>query len=136
MHVAEGGCLCSAIRYRVSGAPAAAGTCHCNTCRKASAAPSVAWVTFERSNFDVLTGEPTVFRSSPGVERTFCNRCGTPLTYASEAAPDTIDVTTVSLDEPSLYPPLKEVWLEHKLAWSPSNAAIPRHLQGSTSRRL
>jgi len=136
MDVAQGGCLCSAVRYRVSGAPVATGTCHCNTCRKASAAPSVAWVTFRRSNFQVTTGEPTVFRSSPGVERTFCSRCGTPLTYANEADPDTIDVTTGSLDDPSLYPPSKEVWLEHKLAWSASDAAIPRHLQGSTSPRL
>jgi len=67
----EGGCLCSAVRYRLSGAPVSAGTCHCKTCRKASAAPSVAWVTFARSSFALLCGEPLDARlvSFPSVDR-------------------------------------------------------------------
>src|SRR4051794_38652744 len=111
---AEGGCLCTAVRYRVSGPPRGSGICHCNTCRKASAAPSVAWLSFDRSHFEVVRGELCSFHSSPGVVTTFCKVCGTPITYASENEPETIDVTTVSLDDPLLYPPSREIWLEDR----------------------
>ena len=117
MASSEGGCLCTAVRYRVVGAPLHSVICHCESCRKASAAPSVAWLTFGVGGFQLLRGVPRSFRSSAGVVRTFCERCGTPLTYANEHRADEIDVTTASLDEPALYAPTREVWLEHRLPW-------------------
>lgn len=117
MKYAEGGCLCGAIRYRVIGAPTSSIICHCRTCRKAGAAPSVAWVRFDRQNFALLRGEPCRFGSSPAVVRTFCAVCGTPLTYASRDAPGEIDVTTISLDDETIHSPTREVWVSHKVAW-------------------
>src|SRR5579862_5413609 len=90
----EGGCLCSAIRYRVRGEPLHSAICHCKTCRKAAGSPSVAWVTFRRSDFQLLSGSPRVFSSSQGVLRTFCAHCGTPLTYESATTEGSVDVTT------------------------------------------
>jgi len=57
------------------------------------------------------------FRSSPGVQRTFCESCGTPLTYSSQQRPGQVDITSVSLDDPETWPPDREVWLEEKLRW-------------------
>lgn len=34
--VAEGGCMCSAIRYRISGQPTNSMVCHCRSCRRAA----------------------------------------------------------------------------------------------------
>lgn len=118
----DGGCLCGAIRFRAVGAPISSGICHCRTCRKASASPSVAWVTFAHGNFAVLRGVPRRFVSSPGVVRTFCADCGSPLTYASERSPGTIDVTTISFDDESLWPPTQEEWLSHRIAWQATDA--------------
>ena len=39
--VLEGGCLCGAIRYKVTGPALDAGSCHCRSCRKASSAPEL-----------------------------------------------------------------------------------------------
>jgi hypothetical protein len=122
MQVLEGGCLCGAIRYRVSGSPLYSAICHCRTCRKASAAPSVAWQTFERQHFELLSGTPRIFRSSHDVQRTFCENCGTPLTYSTALRPNHIDVTSVSLDDPEIVPPNREVWVEDKLSWEPVNS--------------
>ena len=127
----EGGCLCGAVRYRLAGAPLHSVICHCASCRKASAAPSVAWLTFRVENFQLLRGAPRSFRSSPGVLRTFCERCGTPLTYANERSADSIDVTTVSLDDPALFAPTKEGWLEDQLPWEASNAHLEPHPRGT-----
>jgi len=81
----------------------------------------VAWITVGRSQFTILSGIPSVFHSSPGVTRRFCGHCGTGLTYESERHPDSIDVTSASLDDPDAYPPTADVWLEDKLSWQPTS---------------
>jgi hypothetical protein len=117
MQINQGGCLCSAIRFRISGEPTFSSICHCATCRRASAAPIVAWLTFERAQVEFLTGCPRVYRSSQGVVRQFCGTCGSQLSYESAASPTTIDITTASMDNPNLFPPTLEVWLEHRVSW-------------------
>lgn len=120
----EGGCLCGAVRHRLSGAPLHSFICHCRSCRRAGGAPTVAWLTIESTRFEWLSGRPQPYVSSPGVLRCFCSICGSPLTYESEASPGTIDVTTASLDDANRFPPTREVWLEHKLPWQAANPAL------------
>lgn len=117
-----GGCLCGAIRYRIARPVESALICHCQTCRRASGAPMVAWVTVETSAFAWLTVQPIAYESSPGVVRTHCGICGTSLTYQSDQSQ--IDVTTASLDAPEAFPPDREVWLEHRLPWAPTTPSI------------
>lgn len=123
----EGGCLCGAIRFHATDAPRSSTICHCRTCRKSSAAPSVAWLTFDRGSFAVTRGVPHRFASSSGVVRTFCAECGSSLTYASDTRPNVVDVTTMSLDDDSVFPPTQEEWLSHKLAWLPTNANLAHY---------
>jgi hypothetical protein len=127
MSHAEGGCLCGAIRYRVTGAPSWSTICHCRACRKAAGAPSVGWLTFDRGNFTLLQGVMGRFVSSPGVVRTFCANCGTSLTYATEGRPGDIDVTTMSLDDETIFPPTCEVWISHKASWEATDPTREHH---------
>lgn len=128
----EGGCLCGAVRYRFTGAPRVNALCHCRSCQRASGAPSVAWTVVASSDFSFASGMPALFRSSPGVMRTFCASCGTPLTYQRETETQTVDVTTASLDSPNDFAPACEIWLSHKVSWERSNEAIPQY--AGTSR--
>jgi len=121
---AEGGCLCKSVRYLVTGAPLSSIICHCSSCRKASGAPSVGWLTFHVGKFELLAGELRSFQSSAGVTRKFCGVCGSPITYENHRDPETIDVTTASLDSPDRFPPVREVWVEHKLAWEVTNESL------------
>jgi hypothetical protein len=103
--------------------------CHCSTCRRASAAPTVAWLTFDRGQVEILSGHPHTYRSSQGVIRQFCGTCGSQLSYESVESPTTIDITTASLDNPNLFPPTLETWLEHRMSWQSadqSRAQYPR----------
>lgn len=113
----EGGCLCGEVRYRIEGEPLASTTCQCRTCRKASAAAIVPWIHLDAASFSFVAGQPVEFKSSRPVTRTFCGRCGTPLTYWTTSYGPTIDVTTCSLDEPEMFPPMIHVWTSHKLDW-------------------
>ena len=124
----QGGCFCGAVRYEAQ-ATALLGSmvCHCRTCRRVAGAPAVAWVTFSAQRFRFTQGQPAAFNSSPGVRRTFCPACGTPLTYALVAAPSELDVTTCSLDHPEAFPPTHHSWLSHNLPWLRFGDGLPAY---------
>lgn len=127
-----GGCLCGAIRYRVTGPAQSTSLCHCNSCRRATGGPSLAWAIFAEANVEITRGTLAVYASSPGVERGFCAACGTSLTYARANRPGLFDVTTASLDDPEAFPPSKEIWIEEKLSWVAANPALPHFDRFST----
>ena len=131
----EGGCLCGAIRYRLTGEPQATSLCHCQTCRHATGGPSVAWVVMRSSEVIFLRGHPLSFQSSPGVQRTFCGQCGTTLTYQRTAAPETLDMTIATLDAPNEFPPTREIWIEEKLSWEWLNESLPHYSRSSVGNR-
>lgn len=128
-----GGCLCGAVRYRATAAPQATSLCHCRSCRLAAGAPSLAWAIFAETDIKVVQGSLTIHESTPGVERGFCGRCGTSLTYRRASRPGLFDVTTASLDEPGRCPPSKEIWVEERLAWEAANPDLPQFAKFSTS---
>jgi hypothetical protein len=125
MPILEGGCLCGAVRYQVRGKPTNTMICHCRTCRRATGSPVVAWLTFAQADFEVTTGALAEFRSSPPVRRGFCGTCGTPLTYSHRESPDSIDVTTCSLDEPQAFPPTHHSWLSDDVGWVRFGDGLP-----------
>ena len=80
-------------------------------------AQSVAWITVKLSEFAFEKGEPKRYRTDTGAYRTFCDSCGTPLTYEKEERAEEIDITTGSLDDPERFPPNRDVYPEEKLSW-------------------
>jgi hypothetical protein len=130
----EGGCLCGAVRYRIASAPLTSGTCQCRSCRRASAAAIVPWISVNAEDFVFTAGQPVEYQSSPPATRSFCGRCGTPLTFRHLSYQGkTIDVTTVSLDDPEAFPPQGHVWTSHKLAWVKLADGLPCFDEGAPS---
>lgn len=125
----EGGCLCGALRYEVRGAPQVVVLCHCSTCRRSTGAPVVAWATFDRSAFAVVEGKAESVSSSPGVERGFCGRCGSQITWSAERLPGLIDVTVATLDDPSALPPEMHIWESRRVPWLELADSLPRHAE-------
>lgn len=112
-----GGCYCGAIRFRAGGAVLHQANCHCANCRRAVGVQAVAWVTVERSAFALEKGIPKKYRTETGALRTFCDGCGTSLTYENDSRPNEIDITTGSLDRAEDFPPTRDVFPEEKLGW-------------------
>ena len=130
---ATGGCLCGSIRYRATGSPQSTSLCHCNSCRRSTGGPSLAWAIFAEDDVEITDGELAVHVSSPGVERGFCARCGSSLTYRRADRPGLFDVTTASLDDPEAFPPSKEIWVEERLSWIEPRPDLPQYARFSTS---
>ncbi len=112
-----GGCYCGAIRFRAEGTPSYQANCHCANCRRAIGAQAVAWITIESSAFAFEKGSPKRYRTETGAWRTFCDRCGTSLTYENDSRPNEIDITTGSLDRPEDFPPNRDAFPEENLSW-------------------
>ena len=123
--IVEGGCFCGAVRYQVRGKPANTMVCHCQSCRRIAGSPVVAWLTYRVTHFRFTKGAPAEFRSSPPVRRTFCAKCGTPLTYERNDSRDTVDVTTCTLDAPASFPPTHHSWLSHDVGWVKFGDGLP-----------
>ena len=129
--VAEGGCLCGALRYRVLGEPVATTLCHCRSCRRASGGTNVAWAVFDKAAFKWLSDEPVAYSSSRGIEWLHCHQCGSLVGYRRSSRPDHMDITTGTLDDPNLYPPGVEIWLDHKIGWETLDPKLPKRAQSS-----
>lgn len=123
----EGGCQCGAVRYRVSGAPVMAAICHCSMCRRANAAPAVAWAMFQEPQV-VFTGvRPRQYASSGEGQRGFCETCGTPICFTAAYMPGLIDLTIGSMDQPEAVTPRFHYWHSRHLAWAEFADTLPRH---------
>jgi hypothetical protein len=123
----EGGCMCGAVRYAADGAPFHSTLCHCVDCRRASGAPALAWFSVRRDALRWTAGAPARHASSPGVERQFCGRCGTQLTWHSASVPDEIDVTTCSLDDPEAVAPADHTFYAQRVRWLHLADGLPHY---------
>ena len=123
----EGGCQCGAIRYQVVGAPLLAAICHCSMCRRAHAAPAVAWAMFQDSQVRFLAGKTATYASSPEARRGFCPACGTQISFTATFLPGLIDIAIGSLDNPEDMPPTLHYWESRRLPWVRFADDLPRH---------
>lgn len=122
-----GGCLCGEVRFEARSAPTYVCICHCESCRKAAGAPMVAWATFRVQDVQFTRGAPVHHASSPGVVRGHCGRCGASISYRHERRPGDIDLTLVTLDDPSAFRPVAHIWVEDKLPWIGINDGLPQY---------
>ena len=123
----EGGCLCGAVRYRISAPPRDADYCHCGMCRRAAGAPVVARLVVAASAFALTSGEPATWRSSATAERLFCPVCGSQLALRDE--PDHLDVALATLDDPAAVIPSCHIWTASRIAWFDIADELPRYPQ-------
>ena len=123
----DGGCLCGALRFRVTSAPLDSGYCHCRMCQRNSGAPVVAWATFPVADFAWIAGAPDTFASSAVGRRQFCQRCGSYLAFVSEEFPAEVSLNTASFDEPEAFVPRKHIFTASRISWFNTADHLPRH---------
>ena len=120
----EGGCLCGGVRYRLHARPKQGSDCHCEDCRRASAAAYVTWCSVPTEALEILSGELRRVLHANRL-RSFASCCGTPLFIQNDVASKCIDVTVASLDNPKPFPPEAAIWTEDKLPWVPLDPSRP-----------
>ena len=94
-----------------------AAICHCTTCRRANAAPMVAWAMYKEEDVTFARDHPTEYRSSEDAVRGFCPKCGTQISFKAQYIPGLIDITIGSFDEPNAINPEFHYWYSEHLSW-------------------
>ena len=114
------GCMCGAVRYRISGTPIVAAVCHCDRCRPQSGSAFSTVIIIKRSTIK-LEGETAVFEdigaSGFRVARRHCPRCGSPLTTEPDAAPEVMFVKVGGIDSNEWFHPVMELFVGKRRPW-------------------
>lgn len=117
MHnIRTGGCLCGAVRFEAHGVPRFIVNCHCGDCRKATGAAFSTWVGYDSANVS-WTGQRSMYASSPTVQRGFCARCGTPLSYSGKEWIAETHLLAGVFDEQADLVPTGDAYPGEKLDW-------------------
>lgn len=74
----QGQCFCGAVKIEVSGEPAVAGICHCESCQKWHAAPIAAFALWPKDSVRITQGEDILgtFNKTGESARRWCTQCG------------------------------------------------------------
>lgn len=113
-----GHCLCRAVKFTARGEPRFISNCHCESCRRASSAPSLTWAGFLDAQVAISGEALREFPSSPGVIRSFCGRCGSPIAFRGERWPGETHLTVCAFDAPETMAPTSDHLAEEKLPWA------------------
>lgn len=129
-----GGCLCGTVRYRCDRSYDYAVHCHCDMCRKASGAPFMTWVCFQRGIVRFEGMEPRRRRSSAEVTRGFCPDCGAQSYMDYDGSP-TLDFSIGTLDTPEDVTVLDNIWTGLRLPMMKGfDAELPQHVEFANRR--
>ena len=112
--MASGHCLCRQFTFETDGEPRWVAYCHCASCRRHTASP----VRF--------SGERATYASSPGVTRSFCSTCGTPIGYETDKRPGEIDLYLNVFDHPEAFSPQRHVYYAEHIPWFDVRDELPR----------
>lgn len=74
----RGNCFCGAVKFTVTGSPAAMGYCHCRSCRHWSAGPVNAFSLWPAAALKVNEGSDFIgtYNKTPQSARKWCKKCG------------------------------------------------------------
>ena len=130
---AEGGCYCGEFRIRAMGQPFYVSYCHCRDCRRLTGAPVTVFVGYRTGQVETR-GAPGIHNSSPGIRRSFCTACGTPISYEDERLPGEIYFTVGVFDDPEQFEPRLHGWTSQSLDWLRLEDDLPVYEQTSRPR--
>ncbi len=124
----EGSCLCGGIRYSIRGDIAGINYCHCVQCRKASGTAFATNAAVATADFNISQGIDRLasFESSPGKNRYFCSRCGSPIYSQFDDKPDVVYVRIGTIDDDAGLRPDIHIHVASKAPWYEIFDSLPQ----------
>ena len=122
-----GGCLCQAVRYRISAAPITARVCWCRVCQYFAAGSGTVNVCFPTTAVAIegpLADYRSVADSGNVMHRRFCPTCGTNMFSEAESRPHLIFVRGGTLDDAEFAKPIATIWTSKAPSWACVDPAL------------
>jgi hypothetical protein len=124
-----GGCLCRAVRYRITALPILTRVCWCRLCQYLAAGNGTVNTCFQKDAVQLegtLRDYRCVADSGNVMHRRFCPACGTQVFTESEARPTLIFVRAGTLDDAEVAQPAATIWTSQAPSWACINPDLPR----------
>ena len=123
-----GGCLCGAVRYKVSADLIFSGKCYCDDCRKTSGSGHNAVIGVPEGAVEIK-GKLTEYKKAGGsgqpITRRFCPVCGSKISTTVAVMPGVLLITASSLDEPEKFKSQMSIYTSRAPSWDRPPAYAP-----------
>ena len=125
-----GRCLCGEVCYSAAGEPLWICHCHCEKCRRQTGSPLATYVGFPAGTVTWHSREPTRYRSSADVERSFCPVCGSTIGF-HRVHETSLALGSFDAPEALLAPgrPALHVWFQNHISWFDTVDHWPRYAE-------
>jgi hypothetical protein len=126
----EGGCLCGAVRYRLTAMPYYVYFCHCRDCQRESGSPFVTDMNLDRAAVRItgpLTRYTRTGDSGKPIHRSFCTICGTTVLTEFDVDPKHVSIKACSLDDPLWLEPDRHLFTSRTQPWLKLNDGLTRY---------
>lgn len=128
----EGVCLCSAVRYRITGDIVGFQYCHCSRCRKFTGSAHAANLFVRPEDLEWTEGRDNVgeFRldAEPAFPTAFCRTCGSSLPSMSSTGKFWVIPAGTLTSDPGIEPARSIFW-ESRAPWYREVADLPKHAE-------
>ncbi|MGF1477113.1 MAG: GFA family protein [Geminicoccaceae bacterium] len=132
--VITGRCYCGSTTISATRKPQAIAYCHCIDCRRFTGAPVAAFAAFDEAAVTFSPDEGHKVAVSPGVSRTFCSVCGSPLAGRFAYLPGQVYVAIGILDQANDLAPQLHAHEAQRLTWLPIDYSLERFSATSRSK--
>ena len=123
-----GGCLCRAVRYRITAAPLTTRVCWCRLCQYLGAGSGTVNTGFASDAVSVegeLRDFVSIADSGSTMHRRFCPVCGTQIFSAASERPHLIFVRAGTLDDRECVRPASTIWISEAPSWASIDSTLP-----------
>ena len=135
----RGSCLCGVVRFEVDEFLPQVAHCHCSMCRKFHGASYATIASVSRSKFRWVEGEDALkgYTAENGTTRTFCNHCGSSLTFSSpRASEEVVEIALGTLDGDVAVEPDAHIFVGSGANWTVLNDGLPQYEEGRDSAEV
>jgi hypothetical protein len=120
--VADGGCTCREIRFRLNVRPLIVHCCHCRWCQRETGTAFALNAVVETDRVELLSGQPeTVYtpsESGKGQNIVRCPVCRVAVwSHYPQAGPPIAFIRVGTLDDPAAFPPDVHIYTASKQPW-------------------
>jgi hypothetical protein len=128
-----GGCICGAVRYECTAQPEEIQMfrCHCRDCQRVTGGPYSPVVFVPARTFRLTRGQvqhhTTPSEAGGEHRRGFCADCGSRLTGGEGPGSTGIGMVASSLDDPSGFKPVLDMWTSDAQPWDALSSDVPKY---------
>jgi hypothetical protein len=124
-----GHCLCGGIQFEIDGRLAPIEMCYCKQCQRAQGTALATNIPISVTAFRLTAGHDLIrrYESSPGKQRCFCGRCGSPIYSKRDSLPDVLRIRAGLLDGELATEPVAHFHTRSKPNWWAIRDDLPQY---------